>query len=66
MKSKLRSQIQLEEAVSAKQVQAEIKCFALAVDSYPAHVAEEPDLSFQQHLSSFLAATREDIGSRHE
>jgi hypothetical protein len=66
MKSKLRHQIQPEETVSPEQVQGEINCFALAVDSYPAHVAEEPGLSFQQHLSSFLAATREEIRSRRE
>jgi hypothetical protein len=66
MKSQLRRQIQSEETVSPEQVQAEINCFALAVDSYPAHAAQEPGLSFQQHLGSFLAATREDIRSRRE
>jgi hypothetical protein len=66
MNSKVRRQIEPEETVSSEQVQAEIDCFALAVESYPAHAAEEPGVSFQQHLSSFLAANRENIRSRRE
>jgi hypothetical protein len=38
------------------QVEEEIQNFMLALDSYPARVARDPGVSFQQHLCSFFAA----------
>jgi hypothetical protein len=37
------------------QLQAEVANFLEAVDSYPARAASNPKLSFEQHLSEFLA-----------
>lgn len=39
-----------------EQVQAEIRRFLQAVDSYPAQAAKKPNLSFRQHLSSFFSS----------
>jgi len=44
------------------QVRQEIQSFLLALDSYPARVAREPRVSFQQHLRSIFAARYEDYG----
>jgi hypothetical protein len=38
------------------EVREEIQNFLQAVNSYPARVAKEPGISFQQHLSSIFAA----------
>jgi hypothetical protein len=46
-----------------REVQEEIQNFLRAVDSYPARVAKEPRVSFQQHLSSIFAA-RNNEGER--
>jgi len=40
-----------------KQVQEEIQNFLRALDSYPARVAKEPRVSFQQHLCSIFAGS---------
>jgi len=42
------------------QVREEIQSFLQALDSYPARVAKEPGVSFQQHLCSLFAAARDD------
>jgi len=41
-------------------VREEIQNFLQAVASYPVRASEEPSLSFQQHLCSFLGAPRDD------
>jgi len=46
--------------VPASQVQQEIKNFRRALDSYPARVAKDPGVNFQQHLCSFFATTGDD------
>jgi hypothetical protein len=51
MKRKMHWQVQPRE-----QVHEEIQNFLHALDSYPARVAKEPRINFQQHLSSFFAA----------
>ena len=58
MKPKVSYQIQPREVVSLRteQVQEEIQSFLEAVDSYPARVAQEPSVSFHQHLCSIFAA----------
>jgi hypothetical protein len=43
------------------EVQQEIQKFLRAVNSYPARVAKEPRLTFQQHLSSIFAAGSDDV-----
>ncbi len=43
-----------------EQVQMDIQNFLRALDSYPARVAKEPRISFQQHLSSFFAPAHDD------
>ena len=57
MKLKMRHQIQPRENVPPrnKRVREEIQKFLLAVDSYPARVAKDPGVNFQQHLCSFFA-----------
>ena len=37
-----------------QQVRLEIQCFLEALQSYPAQAAEEPDLTFEQHLSALV------------
>jgi hypothetical protein len=52
-------------------VHQEIDNFLRALSSYPDRFAREPDLSFQQHLSSIVAAdhpqssSHDHNGSRH-
>ncbi len=46
-----------------EEVQAEIRNFLQALDSYPARVAQEPGVSFHQHLCGLVAATRIDDNS---
>ena len=59
-KSKMRGQIQPTIATARSvQVQREIQSFLQALDSYPAHVAREPRVSFEQHLCSVFAAARD-------
>ncbi len=48
------------------QVQAEIRSFVEALDSYPARVAKERGLSFHQHLCSFLTPARTDRHARRQ
>lgn len=48
------------EPLRNKQVQEEIQNFLHALDSYPARAAKEPRISFQQHLSGFLASAGDD------
>ena len=59
MKSKMRHHVQPRESVQARneEAQREIQGFLQAVDSYPARVAKEPRVSFQQHLSSVFGST---------
>jgi hypothetical protein len=45
-----------KDRVQKQRVQEEIQSFLRALDSYPARVAEEPGVSFHQHLSSLFAA----------
>jgi hypothetical protein len=58
MKPKVPDSIQPREVVHlrSEQVQEEIQSFLEAVDSYPARVAQEPSVSFHQHLCSIFAA----------
>lgn len=62
MKRRMQPEIQSREIRLPRdeQVQAEIKGFLQAVDSYPARVAKEPRISFQQHLCSFFSAVGDD------
>ena len=46
------------------EVEEEIQDFLQAVNSYPARVAKEPRLSFQQHLSSIFAARNDEHDRR--
>jgi len=39
-----------------EQVRQEIRNFLRAVDSYPNRVAKEPEITFQQHLCSFISS----------
>jgi len=66
MKAKLHYQIQPGELPSTRseQFREEIEGFLHAVDSYPARVAEEPSLSFHQHLCSFFGTRNIDHESR--
>jgi hypothetical protein len=62
MKSKMHQQVQPPEVLFLRNQQAEeeLVTFQLAVDSYPDRVSREPGISFQQHLSSFLATVSAD------
>jgi hypothetical protein len=42
-----------------KQVQSEIRNFLEALDSYPERFAEEPGITFEQHLCNLVCAARE-------
>jgi len=57
-------QVQPREMVAHRseqiQVREEIQNFLRALDSYPARVAKEPSISFQQHLCSFFAPARDE------
>jgi hypothetical protein len=64
MKQKMQYAVQLRQSappppsnkqVQNRQVQEEIQNFLRALDSYPARAAKEPQVSFQQHLSSVFA-----------
>jgi hypothetical protein len=79
MKPKMQHQVQPREIAPRSipqiqgtnvEVQREIQNFLRAVNSYPARVAREPRVSFQQHLSSIFTACadehdRRDRGPRH-
>ena len=64
MKPKMHQQIQPREIAAPHsaqiriqgEAQEEIQNFLRAVDSYPARVAKEPRVTFQQHLCSIFAA----------
>jgi hypothetical protein len=62
----MQHQIQPREisASCSELVEEEIQSFLQAVDSYPARVAKEPGISFQQHFRSIIRAAEEDR-SRH-
>ena len=47
----------VSDAAQEHDVQQEIDRFLRALSSYPDRFAREPDLSFQQHLSSLVTAT---------
>jgi len=73
MKAKMQQQVQPPEItppLSAKvqmakrKVEEEIQNFLEAVDSYPACVAKEPGISFQQHLSNIFAARKGEYNRR--
>ena len=51
----------LEQRIAKGEVNEEIQSFLRAVNSYPARVAKEPQISFQQHLSSIFAARSDDM-----
>jgi hypothetical protein len=57
MKQKMQYAVQPRQSAPLrnKQVEEEIRNFLRALDSYPARVAKEPRLSFQQHLCSIFA-----------
>jgi len=57
MKQKMQYAVQPRQSVLPrnKQAQEEIRNFLRALDSYPARAAKEPQVSFQQHLSSVFA-----------
>lgn len=74
MKPKMHHQVQPRQIVPPPnvqvqghdvQVQEEIDNFLQALDSYPARVAKEPRVSFQQHLSSFFTAARDRRHDNH-
>ncbi len=54
----MRHHVQPRESVQPRdqQVLREIQGFLRAVNSYPARVAKEPRVSFQQHLCSIFAS----------
>lgn len=56
MKRKMQPQIQSCEIRLPRndRSRADITSFLQAVDSYPARVAEQPSLTFHQHLRTFL------------
>jgi hypothetical protein len=49
------------DATGEHQAQQEIDSFLRALRSYPERFAQEPYLSFQQHLSSFVTAVHAPI-----
>jgi hypothetical protein len=57
----MQHQIQPQEisASCSEPVEDEIQSFLQAVDSYPARVAKEPGISFQQHFQSIRAAEKD-------
>jgi hypothetical protein len=56
MKKKTEKQVQTVEKTGASygESEEEIKSFLRAIDSYPAHAAGNPRLSFREHLCSLL------------
>jgi hypothetical protein len=61
----VREQIEKEQ-IQEERAREEIQRFLQALDSYPARVAEQPSLSFQQHLSRLFAARSDSDRSRNE
>ncbi len=55
------AQVHVRVARNKDDVQEEIQNFLRAVNSYPARVAKEPRVTFQQHLSSIFAAGSDDV-----
>jgi hypothetical protein len=55
-----------DELAQEERVQEEIQSFLQALDSYPAQVAREPNLSFHEHLNSLFAARNDSDRSRSE
>jgi hypothetical protein len=68
MKAKMQYDVQPRATVPPRigevQVQEEIQNFLRALDSYPARVAKEPRVSFQQHLCSYFAPVRHENDRR--
>jgi hypothetical protein len=55
MRSKLSHERLRQNSLSDdEQVRLEIQGFLQALQSYPAHAAKEPDLTFEQHLSALV------------
>jgi hypothetical protein len=52
MKRKAHCQLQPAHVMSAAEAQKEIDNFLAAIESYVARAAEQPGLSFQEHLSN--------------
>jgi hypothetical protein len=74
MKLKMQHQVQPREIAPPQtgkvqllqgEVQEEIQNFLRAVDSYPARVAKEPSVTFQQHLCSIYNDRRDRGPRRH-
>ena len=71
MKPKMQHHVQPREITSSQvqvfqgEVEQEIRTFLQAVNSYPARVAKEPRVSFQQHLSSIFAARSDEHDRSH-
>jgi hypothetical protein len=58
MQRKAHCQIQLPQFISAAETRKEIADFLEALESYPARAAEQPLLSFHQHLVTISASRR--------
>ena len=52
------ARITMPSAAGRQEVQREIEMFLRALDSYPDHFAQDPCLSFQQHLFSLSMPPR--------
>jgi hypothetical protein len=67
MKPRMQNHVQPRESGAQRnqQVREEIENFLRAVDSYPECAAEEPSLSFRQHLSSFFTVAHTARPRRH-
>ena len=48
-----------------EQVLMEVQSFLQALASYPARFAKEPTVSFEQHLCSLVAATKDEARRRN-
>lgn len=61
MKARSRSHVQPRESGEERSARAtaEIKTFLRAVESYPNRVAEDPDLTFRQHLANLFGDDRD-------
>jgi hypothetical protein len=55
MKAKLPYERPPHSSLSAEQVRLEIQIFLEALQSYPDRAAREPNITFEQHLSSLVA-----------
>jgi hypothetical protein len=55
----------LQDDVYARAVRREIETYLAALHSYPERVAQEPCISFEQHLFSLTMAAENATNSRH-